>query len=151
MARADAPANVGETLARLEVDLRRAAPDAPARALAGRALREAEKGLADAREQLARGHAEEARANLGLLELRVRLVALSVDSGRLQAMAREREQRALSVGEEARVARAAFEQAVERRLELEQAPAPYEEEPAHPTATPAPPPPSSAAPAPGED
>lgn len=121
---ADGPSGVGATLTRLEGDLERAAPDEPTRRLAGHTLTEARRVLAEAKELARLGRTDDARAKVRLVELRVRLVAAAVDAGRLEGMARERERTALRLREEARVARAAFEQAYERRVELEQAPPP---------------------------
>jgi peptidoglycan DL-endopeptidase CwlO len=122
LARADATTGVGATLTRLEADLERAAPDDPARRFAGHTLTEARRVLAEAKELARLGRVDDARARLRLVELRVRLVSVAVDAARLEAMARERETTALRLREEARVARAAFEQAFERRVELEHAP-----------------------------
>ncbi|MBI2898044.1 MAG: hypothetical protein HYY06_31110 [Deltaproteobacteria bacterium] len=128
LALADPPASVTDALARFEAELGRAAPDAAARSFAGHLFTDASRALAEARDLVRRGRTEIARASLPLLALRVRLVSLAVDAGRQQSMARERERRALTLLEEARVSRAAFEQAVERRIALEQAPPPYVEE-----------------------
>lgn len=129
LAVADPPANVADALTRLEADLGRAAPDAAARSLAGHFLGDASRAIAQAKDLVRRGKSELARPLLPLLALRVRLVSLAVDAGRLQSMARERERRALTLLEEARVSRAAFEQAVERRIALEQAPPSWAPEP----------------------
>jgi hypothetical protein len=134
---------VAATLRRLETDLDRAAPDEPARRLAGGTLLEARRVLDEAKELARLGRIDDARSRVKLVELRVRLVRVAVDAARLEAMARERERTALRLREEARVARAAFEQAFERRVELEHTAA----SPA-PSATP-PAPPSGAAVAPG--
>ena len=118
------PAAVGATLSRLETELARAAPNDDARRLAGHHLTEARRVLLEAKELARLGRVDDARARLRLVELRVRLVSLSVDAARLERTARERERAALQLREEARVARAAFEQAYERRIELEHAPPP---------------------------
>lgn len=118
---ADAGSGVTATLRRLEGDLERAAPDDAARRLAGGTLVEARRVLSEAKELARLGRVDEARARVHLVELRVQLVRVAVDAARLESSARERERTALRLREEARVARAAFEQAFERRVELENA------------------------------
>ena len=78
--------------------------------------------LAEAQELVRLGRIDDARSKVKLVELRVRLVGVAVDAARLEAMARVRERAALRLRDEARVARSAFEQAYERRVELEHAP-----------------------------
>jgi len=117
----DAGSGVNATLRRLEADLERAAPDDEARRLAAGTLVEARRVLAEAKELARLGRVDDARAKVRLVELRVRMVQVAVDTARLEAMARDRERTALRLREEARVARAAFEQAFERRVELENA------------------------------
>jgi hypothetical protein len=120
-ASADAGSGVTATLRRLEADLDHAAPDDDARRLAAGTLVEARRVLAEAKELARLGRIDDARAKVRLVELRVRLVRVAVDAARLESMARERERTALRLREEARIARAAFEQAFERRVELEHA------------------------------
>lgn len=120
-ASADAGSGVTATLRRLEADLEQAAPDDTARRLAAGTLVEARRVLAEAKELARLGRIDDARAKVRLVELRVRLVRVAVDAARLESMARERERTALRLREEARIARAAFEQAFERRVELERA------------------------------
>lgn len=138
VARADATSGVSTSLQRLEGELRRAAPDDAARRLAGHTYTEARRVLDEARELVRLGRIDDARAKVRLVELRVRLVSVATDAARLEAMARDRERTGLRLREEARVARAAFEQAFERRIEIENAPPAVA---ASPGATAAPPPP----------